>query len=101
MASLFFSSYYFQRARFSNKVVNAVFGPHTAPNAKNVGREPLRAELDVIPRTSPDITRVGQQIVHLIGLARIEVELRQRQIDPRRLSAGGGQVNHNDDKIQK
>ena len=61
----------------------------------------LRVQLDIVARSSPDIFRVGQQIVHLIGLARIEVQRVQRQIDHAGLSALRIQVHDHEDDIQK
>src|SRR6266481_3110355 len=85
----------------SNKIVDAVFRTHAPPDTKDVGGQALRVELDVVARTSPDVAHVGQQIVHLIRLARVEVKSVQRQIDPCGLSPSWIQIHHYDDDVQQ
>ena len=85
-----------------SKVIDAVFRTHPPPDTKNVGRQALGIEFDIVARTPPDIFRVSQQIVHLVGLPRVEVE---------RTSSGRStmpacvafriQVHDHDDDIQK
>ena len=66
-----------------------------------MGGQALGIEFDIVARASPDIFRVGQQIVHLVGLARIEVKRVQRQIDHAGLGALRIQIHDHDDNVQQ
>ena len=69
--------------RLLDKSISA--GPAAYP--ENMSRLNFRIELDVIAAAAPDITRVAEQIVHLIDVALHLPELINRYIDERMLSA--------------
>src|SRR5580704_14226845 len=87
--------------RPSGKIVDTIFSPHPPANTKDVGRQALRIEFDVVARTSPDVAHVSQEIVHLVGLARVKMESIQRQINPRGLSSKWIQIHHDDNDVQQ
>src|SRR5262245_116473 len=64
------------------EVVEISLRAQPAPEAEHVGRHDTRVQRDEAPWAVPEIPRVAQQVVHLEGLARVERELVERQLDP-------------------
>src|ERR1022692_1707837 len=51
------------------------------PNPKDVSRLNLRIELHIISPAMPNVTRVAQEVVHLIGIAFHRTKLVDRNVD--------------------
>jgi hypothetical protein len=78
-------------ARVLNKSISA--GPATHP--ENMRRLNFGIELDVIAAAAPDITRIAEQIVHLIDVALHVPEPINRHIDERMLFAMRIEIHYN------
>src|SRR5262245_22646673 len=66
----------------SHIIIEVVLGAHPPPHAEDRGRDAMGIELHIVARAVPEIARVGQEIVHLVGLMPIDPQLIKRQIDP-------------------
>src|SRR5438093_4743362 len=78
-----------------NKLISA--SPTT--DTKDMGRLNFRIELDVISATAPGVTRVAQQIVHLIHVTLHFPELINRYIDIRTLFAVRVEIDDDENDI--
>src|SRR5687767_2046803 len=59
----------------------------------------LGVELDVVAWTTPPIAAAAQEVVHLEGFVRGDVELRQRELDKARLRGPEIEVHRNEYRI--
>ena len=62
-------------------LLNKMISTGPTPNAEDVCRLDFRIKLDVIAATAPNVTRVAQEIVHLISVAFHGTELIDWYID--------------------
>src|SRR5450756_938902 len=65
----------------SQVVVEVVLCAHTPPDDEDVRRHGLWVQLHIVVRTLPEVARIGQQVVRLVGLACVDAQLVERQID--------------------
>src|SRR5207249_2537630 len=70
------------------------------PYSQNMRRKLLWIQLNVIPRTLPNVASVRQQIVHRERKIRIDSELLERQLDKSRLGIVGIQVHNYQDQVR-
>src|ERR1700761_3394597 len=66
----------------SHKVVEVMLGAHVPAQLEDMRGQALRIERDVVARPAPLIALPAQKIVDLIGLAGIEAESAEVQLDP-------------------
>src|SRR5437870_5808989 len=66
----------------SEEVVEIALGARRTPYAEYVRGHPLRIEQDVVARTVPHVTRVGQQVMHLERVICVDAERLEIEHDP-------------------
>jgi len=69
------------------------------PHPENMSRHALRVEHDEISRAAPLITLIAHQIVHLIGLFRVDSQGLEIEHQPSRLRIVGIQIDDRQDDV--
>ena len=62
---------------------NKLFPCQPPPDAKDMGRLHLRIQFDVVCASAPNVTRIIQEIVHLISICLHRAKIFQRDVDIR------------------
>src|SRR5581483_8030036 len=83
----------------SRKVLEVLLPAGPPPEPQDVGRQRVRAQLDVVPRAIPQVAARAQQVVYLVGLRRLDAQRVEWQVDPARLRVMRVQVNHRQDQV--
>src|SRR5262245_34318456 len=83
----------------SHVVIEITLGTHTASQLEDLRRRALGIELDIIAGSSPEIARIAEQFVHLIGVVSLKAERLQREINPPSVGMMGIEVDNDQDNV--
>src|SRR3954462_2415581 len=85
----------------SRKVLKVLLGPDATSEPQDVPRHDVRIQLDVVARPMPEIAALTQQIVHLVGLQRIDTQGFQGQVYPAGLSMVRVEIDDGQDDVRR
>ena len=78
---------------------NKLLAGQPPPDAKDMRRLDLWIQLHVISRPMPEITRIAQEVVHLINIRFHRAKIFQRDVNIRMLDALWIQIHHDQDDV--
>src|SRR5512134_3605215 len=89
------------RSRFMplQEVVEVALGAHAPAQHEEMRRRARRVELDEVAPPVPQVARAGEQLVHLVGGARVHAERLEVELDPAALRVVRVEVDDGEDGV--
>src|SRR6202011_1264114 len=85
----------------SQEVLEVVFAADAAPETEDLRLRRRRAELDIVARPVPYVTRAAQELVRLVAAVSVDAERVERQVDHSHLPVVRIDVHHREHDISE